>query len=414
MDRRRFVTVTASTLALFGGCSALNDDTSTPSPTPVSLEEFEMIDDDDWWQLSLESEPQSLASARDFHVGTESSLTRISPAGKLRWQVDAEVASLSVVASESTIYYATSRSEIVARNANTGKELWRRRSDRGPRPAHASDSAIVVATDFEEARSAGWPTFALARQSGETLWEVDTGTANAAALTHGLSLILSPEKLYAIETDTGDIKWQQTVTDSTTGPIRTTKDTAYLPSDSGIAAFTLPDGKRAWSTSNEIESIDVTLVDSAVGNVIAGTHDGTLFAVNPSDGETVWSKDVGDLVGSIETTVLENGSGLAIANIGDSIRAFDAATGEQRWHQTLSPLYDLTGPVIVKETVLVPHEPTADSLYLKAFDLVSGDAQWMYQIEIDSVDNLQPRTHLTSNCFFVTTDNGFVYGFPVE
>ena len=102
--------------------------------------------------------------------------------------------------------------------------------------------------------------------------------------------------------------------------------------------------------------------------------------MNGTTGEQIWSQQIGQ---AIQTSPVVVGDKVYIAAQGDltaevpqgTLTALKAATGEQVWQET-APASLYTTPVVVDNSIIVALQ--SDSALLIAFDLETGNQQWVF------------------------------------
>lgn len=101
------------------------------------------------------------------------------------------------------------------------------------------------------------------------------------------------------------------------------------------------DGTTVTNASEPIEDLLTTMAvgdtdgDPAV-EIVATTRDGDVVAVDGATGESLWTRDLGDLAAVAEIVAVE-GDPMVYATAGDGrLHALDAATGETAWTTTLT------------------------------------------------------------------------------
>jgi outer membrane protein assembly factor BamB len=168
--------------------------------------------------------------------------------------------------------------------------------------------------------------------TGQTLWKTETRNAlysSPAVTSHAVYATSSESKVYGLELDTGRIRWK---------------------SDRLIGATNAP---------------------AVSGNlVIVGLFTGVIVALDSRTGSVVWQTAVDPYVETDPTIA----RGLVLVGAGSTLHAFDARTGEDRWHVSIGSenSFMYSSPAVAHGVVYV----TASHDALVALDLDTGEELW--------------------------------------
>lgn len=145
-----------------------------------------------------------------------------------------------------------------------------------------------------------------------------------------------PGAVIAVDATMGELRWQQDVVANST-PLAFENGTIYAGvqsyekgTPSKFVALDAASGEYRWS--KELETASVTAPATIDGTVLT-TINGTITALDPSDGSVVWtSTEPADYCSPV---AVSNGTAFAVMNSSDDGQhravAVDIASGEQRW-----------------------------------------------------------------------------------
>ena len=247
--------------------------------------------------------------------------------------------------------------------------------------AGVADAARVYVEDFTTT------TFALDAATGELVWSVQPGAGTGYALTAAGERVLVWDTdlgVYALDAATGQAAWHADVWPHGRGGGNAVAGiVAAAPRDRADALIGLhvTDGSVAWTTpaSLVIDATDPANDDSAfyaVARTSAGTE---LVALEASTGAPLWTTPV-----DLEGAQLYAGGGAVLVDQlqsdgSDRVRAFDAATGAQRWD------LDLANPL---DFVFVADElATTDPGGVLALALADGSRRFDVPIDRFKIPN---------------------------
>jgi outer membrane protein assembly factor BamB len=200
------------------------------------------------------------------------------------------------------LYVTTGFSDVVALDAETGKEIWRRRVSGPSRAAPTVSDGRVFVTTVESR------THALAADDGRQLWTHD-GTSAVSGILGGASpavaegivvVAYSSGEIFGLRADSGRQVWSEFLPlPSRTSQVGDLADiraspviyqgTVFAISNSGrMAALNLRTGARQWE--QRIGSIQPPWVDG--DNVFVVTSDAEIACLNRRDGRVRWVRSL--------------------------------------------------------------------------------------------------------------------------
>ncbi|MCG8510882.1 MAG: PQQ-like beta-propeller repeat protein, partial [Rhodospirillales bacterium] len=228
-----------------------------------------------------------------------------------------------------TVYAATGFAEVIALEAASGTEVWRRRVDGPMRSAPTARGGRVFVITLDN------KLYALNGQTGETLWTYNAITETATLLGGASPAV-----------DAGVI---------------------VAPFSSGeLVAMRVESGREIWSESlSSIRRTDVVSTLSHIrgrpiidrGRVYAVSHGGLMAAIDLNSGQRIWDKEIGGpespWIGGDYLFVLTNEAELL---------CLSRNTGRIFWIQSLPKYEDeedkenpiiWTGPILASDRLVV-------------------------------------------------------------
>lgn len=173
--------------------------------------------------------------------------------------------------------------------------------------------------------------------------------------------------LFAVDAATGQTQWRGPGIRGI--PVATTDLVWLIKADDHLAALALTDGQERFQrpiSSRTSESL--VLAD---GIIYLGDPDGTLSALNATDGSLLWQAAT-ESRGYYNAAIVANG----LVYLDAPLTAFDAKTGEVRWRATRTT--DGYTPFVFGDALYVLGYPDTETLY--ALDAITGREKWSFTI----------------------------------
>jgi outer membrane protein assembly factor BamB len=274
-----------------------------------------------------------------------------------------------------TVFAASYGGGVVALKASTGGTVWQLSGFTGALSSPAYHNGMVYVT-------CGGGLKALNAASGNTEWELPAGVV-------GIGLESSPIvyknvlfagmkvdgvlKLVAVDIETRQVKWISDVNlvmDIRPSPAAASGtifivdqggNVRAFDANNGVQAWIRPLGKNVWAT----EGLSLS-VEPPVLQVVA--FDGLLYSIRTTDGEILWSRDVGGRFGA---PALYGGTVFTSSSVDSGLYARSISTGDIGWvaHTwTVTGTYINSGPTVTDGRVHV----YATNGQLFTFDVTSG------------------------------------------
>ena len=209
------------------------------------------------------------------------------------------------------IFTMDSESTINAYSLNNGKEFWSTEIT----PSGEEDDHLNGGLAFESGKviaSTGFgQIIALAANTGKILWRRDVGAPFRTAPTakgNRIFAITITNKLFALNSQTGDVLWTYAGIEETTnllggGSPAVDQGVVVAPFSSGeLVALKVQNGKELWSDSlaGGRRTLGTTTLSSIRGRpiidrniVFAVSNSGQLTAINLRTGRRIWERNIG-------------------------------------------------------------------------------------------------------------------------
>ncbi|WP_448548818.1 outer membrane protein assembly factor BamB [Thalassotalea fusca] len=297
------------------------------------------------------------------------------------------------------LYSASREGEIVALDVQTGKTVWE----------------IDVRDETTES------SFFSSRPSAKLAGGPSTGIEKVfIGSEHG--------KVYAFEAETGSLSWQGKIKGEVIAAPGHEAGTLVVNSASGVLkAFNASNGEDVWQIEQDVPPLSLRGISApvvAAGGAIVGTAEGTVTVYILENGQQGWTAEIGEPAGSTElmrvidvdsTPVIfgdkvyavssrghiaamdlrtgrvlwkrqyssyENiaveGNMIFLTDIKGHVYAIDRLNGLEKWSQLALTNRNVTGPVVVKNKVIVGD---LDG-YLHWLDEETG--QFVARMQVDS------------------------------
>ena len=294
-------------------------------------------------------------------------LTEFAPAYTvtLLWSADIGAGSkdylgLVPAVRDSTVYAAAADGRVSALAADTGRRRWQVDLNT-PVSGAVGVGSTLVAVGTRDGR-----VIALARDTGEQRWVASVSSEVLAPPAVGESLVVAQAvdgRVFGLSVADGKRLWSYERTEPALS-LRGT-DTPVLISDavltgfaSGrLAALRQRDGQPLWETAialprgrNEIERlVDVDVSPLVFSDAIyAASFQGKLAALNPANGNVLWSRDI-----STHTGMASDGNNLYLTNDKGYVMAFDRRNGASLWRQEALRGRSLNAPAVYDDVIVV-------------------------------------------------------------
>lgn len=261
---------------------------------------------------------------------------------------------------DTTLYTASSEGVITAIDADTGKQLWRRKLKLALSAGIGyGDGLVLAGTENGE-------VVALYASNGNPAWVADVEGGVLASPEGGQNIVVVPtsgNRLVGLSATDGSIVW--TLQESTPrlllrgrGRPLVVSDVVFAGFDNGkIMLIRLDNGQRLWEVrvgdaigKTEIERLaDVDARPIIINETIyTAAYQSRVIAINAPTASMIWENEI-----STNKDMDVDEKNLYLTGEGDIIFALDQQTGETLWEQDKLANRGLTPPAVLGSYILV-------------------------------------------------------------
>ncbi|MBX5482568.1 MAG: PQQ-binding-like beta-propeller repeat protein [Myxococcaceae bacterium] len=214
-------------------------------------------------------------------------------------------------------------------------------------------------------------------ETGRVRWRVQVGreiAARPAVVGDVVVAATTSGEWLGVSLQTGAEKWRLGGKPALTVPLASDDQRAYAVADDGsVFAISGSSGGTAWRLLPPRGVGDAAGLCAPVaknGRLHVALGKAGLFALNPADGETLWRRSVGEVVG-----FLVEGARLYAATREGRVLALDAGTGAVEWERTLDEKPQ-AGPWLARGLLWIAF----DERGLMSLDPQDGAETWRVQL----------------------------------
>lgn len=244
-------------------------------------------------------------------------------------------------------------------------EAWKRNIESTGRLRLTFGASVVVTTGTAS------PVQAWRMSDGERAWALDDARdAVGAAAGDGMIFVVVGGRLIALDDATGRTNWEMPVAPEGAGPVWTPGGGVIVPDGETIRALRITDGGQVWTQavgaaasappfvsgnrvivplkSSAVVALDLATgaelwraptgtipgqIKAAAGRLFVVTANGTVCAFRETDGRAGWDYPTHmPAIGSVEV----DANHVYAALIDNTLRAYDARSGNDRWRTPLN------------------------------------------------------------------------------
>ncbi len=284
-------------------------------------------------------------------------LAGISMNGRVMWRTGLGSDTRSTPAADGqSLYIVTVKGDLVSLNVKTGRINWKRKVSGpllfGARPVIES-GRVFIATSYGVVQAFS--------NDGNELWQMnlEEGVFSSMAVEKGVLFVgTDRSKIYAINADSGDVKW-------------------------------------TFATDSRIFTSSPTLRN---GTLFVGCYSGSFYALNAKNGRLRW---VFKAKKAILSPPAFMGDIVFVGSEDGVLHALAIGSGEMAWEfTTRSPI--VAGPDVSKNTVLVP-----SGAFIYSLDTKSGDLNWKEGLTSD----VNTTVTVVGDAAYVGLENGEIVSF---
>jgi outer membrane protein assembly factor BamB len=241
----------------------------------------------------------------------------------------------------------------------------------------------ALTQDAVYAADAAGDLLRLKRDSGKTVWQINTNFTITGGLGAGDGLILAGGEKGEVAAygEDGKLRWQTTVSSEVLGAPQVADGIVVVRSGDGrIAGLSEKDGKRIWLYERIMPALVVRSDASVVihnGTIYAGYAGGKLVAISLATGNLLWEATLSVPSGNTELERISDITSqpqvdderVCAVSFQGRVGCFDAVQGNLLWSHELSSEMGLT----MKDSTLYVSDAQGDVL---AIDKSSGSSLW--------------------------------------
>jgi outer membrane protein assembly factor BamB len=235
------------------------------------------------------------------------------------------------------LYFVNNSGFAIALDADTGKQLWKRRLGRlnASSPTYYRHRLYIV-------NLVPGHVVKLDAKTGKTIWKRSLpGRAESSPVVVGRTLYFGCEngQLFALSTVNGNVRWATTLG----GPVKSAPayygGTLYVGDYGGdMNAVDAKTGKLKWQSGSLGQGFGsggefYSTPAVAFGRVYAGNNDDRVYSYDISNGELAWTYSTGGYAysGPAVARTSHTGPTVYIGSFDGNVYALNAKTGEPRW-----------------------------------------------------------------------------------
>jgi outer membrane protein assembly factor BamB len=353
---------------------------------------------------------------------TPAALPSFKPTAVLTKQWDANVGGVNednylrfaIALDQNHLFTTDDEGMVTAREANTGKRLWRKDLSTSTTSGVAAGNGLVLVMDNKA------ELYALNAQKGNVLWQVTLPNQALAVPTIGTNIILVKtvdDQVIALDASTGKTRWvfasgtPQLILRFGSSPV-ITGDKVLVGSASGkLFLLTLADGTILWEQpiaipngATEVQQmVDIDLNPVVVkGMVYVATYQGNIAALQLSTGVMSWHKEFSSFTG-----IALAGEQLFATDANSHLWLFRTSDGVVQWKQDKLEHRNVTAPALTDNYVAV-----ADGLgYLHVLSRSTGEFAAQAKVSDDAII-AAPITQ--GNTIYVLTRSGKLAAYSIK
>jgi outer membrane protein assembly factor BamB len=289
------------------------------------------------------------------------------------WRYEAEeMIDTTAVIAGGKVFVGDVDGTLHAVSLETGKLIWKHKTDLGFLAAPTANTEMVVIGDLDGI------VYAFEAATGKPLWQYQAGAEIGAAATIVDSTVLVSSQdgnLYALDAKAGTLLWKYETGDQIRCRPTVTDGRTFLGGcDASLHSILTIDGKPAAEPlplDGPTGSTPAILGDRA----FLPTQTGTVLAFNWKTGEQLWSYVDPDRPQEFRNSAAVVDGHVVVCSKNRSVLSLDPATGKVQWTTMLRKRAD-GSPVIAGKDVWVA---AADGrLYRLA--LADGKELWQYEV----------------------------------
>ncbi len=271
----------------------------------------------------------------------------------------------------------------------TGRQRWSVPRDAKPTPpalAQVGHVTAVLYADGTDTKTAQLKAIDVATQ--QPVWAPVTLKAPASSgvsIDEGTAYVGDEQgDVYAVDANTGQIRWTKTVPGEARGPITVAQglvfvvalpQTAQQQTLASVVALDASTGEQVWTFAPRAGTVFASLGSVSNGTLLVsfreGASSGVVYGLGASDGSTKWSTRVAYFTSPLTSPAVKDGH-VFVGSFTGGIERLEAGSGTRDWLFQYNQQVFRSSPVVVGGVVLLGLNDGS----LGAVDISTGHLIW--------------------------------------
>jgi outer membrane protein assembly factor BamB len=253
------------------------------------------------------------------------------------WKIDAhDTLEFPPTVAYGRVYVAQQKGLFFALDAETGKVDWKKSLRRCAASSPTIGNGVVYQSYMHPVEclqdQAGANGFVVAwdAETGKELWRFRSEPIESSPLVHGRRVFVGSwdHGVYALGAENGRRIWRFEADDQVNTSAAYWKERIFIASDGGtLYALSAKNGKLLWSASDSREFLYATPT-IAYGRVYIGSTDGTMYVYGAKSGRLLWARPLGTYIYGAVAVYQRK---VFVGTYDGKFFALDAATGDTVW-----------------------------------------------------------------------------------
>jgi outer membrane protein assembly factor BamB len=246
--------------------------------------------------------------------------------------------------------------------------------------------------------------FALDTNTGDQVWsiEINGDVFSSPCVAKDMIIIGSMNKnLLAIDSSSGNLKWTFDALGEIWSSPSFNGDAIFVGCDDGFLYSLDLDGRLKWKTklNGKIRSSSPCLSEDNL--IFIGTHNGSIYCLNQSDGVIRWDKQLTKPVLSSAAVLKDK---VFLGSSDKKVYSFDCDTGSKAWEfETGDRIW--SSPAITENDMVLFFGSLDSHIY--GLDINSGNQTWKFP----TMDIIDSSPCIACNMLFFGGRDGILYVF---
>ena len=363
ISRRAALAAGVTAAASLSGCTTLRELRQTYYSARTYHSDAELGDPPEPWPTLAHDARRTGHRETAPDIAEEPTVDRVGPGGG-EFRDNAPAVTPEAVYATTVRYGDDERTRGFVATGRDGESWWERQWADGNIPATPTvhgETALLTRAGT---------TLAVDRRTAEPRWEYAAGSDEGVPTAVGETVYLSGRRLLALDGVTGEHRWTADGVPNPPGPLAATEGSVFAESDGTLYAVDATDGSVRWEQSVPKSTYDTPVVGDSVVAIMGS--DGLLQGIPRTDDADRWQRQV---PGGQVAPAIADGRVFAIGDMHDRLVAFDARTGETDWRVPLGPTVDTRVAVGGDTVYAMGYDETVEEDALFCVDVASGDVR---------------------------------------